>query len=405
MWIRNGMILTPDGTLRPGHIRLHENRIASVCFPDEPNNTENDGVIDADGAIVSPGLIDIHIHGAMGADVSDGTVEALDTIAGWLVQNGVTSFLASTMTVSEESLLTSCRAVCRHMEPRRTHCTSCDGSLLPQAILRGVRLEGPFLSAARVGAQNPDYLRLPDPAFLRRLSKACGNAVRIVDVAPELPGASDLIRSLAGSPIRVSLGHTAAAYDQAMAGFRAGAAHVTHLFNGMNPLHHREPGLIGAAVDRAREKNSDLTVDLICDGVHVHPAAVRLAFDLMGPERICMISDGIRACGMPNGDYELGGLLIRVTDGVARLAPDSPAEDPASRPLAGGASSLLRCVQQAVAMGIPAPAALTAATKNPARAAGLTTVGTIEAGKEADLILLDPETMTLKQVILQGKLL
>ncbi|MBO4991062.1 MAG: amidohydrolase family protein, partial [Firmicutes bacterium] len=228
MWIRNGMILTPDGTLRPGHIRLHENRIASVCFPDEPNNTENDGVIDADGAIVSPGLIDIHIHGAMGADVYDGTVEALDTIAGWLVQNGVTSFLASTMTVSEESLLTSCRAVCRHMEPRRTHCTSCDGSLLPQATLRGVRLEGPFLSAARVGAQNPDYLRLPDPAFLRRLSKACGNAVRIVDVAPELPGASDLIRSLAGSPIRVSLGHTAAAYDQAMAGFRAGAAHVTH---------------------------------------------------------------------------------------------------------------------------------------------------------------------------------
>ena len=249
-------------------------------------------------------------------------------------------------------------------------------------------MEGPFFSEKKKGAQNGAYLRDPDFAAFRKLYEGCGGLVRIIDVAPELPGACEFVRQ-AKELCTVSIAHTDADYDAARAAVEAGVTHLTHLFNAMPPLHHRKPGVIGAAAEAEQ-----VTAELITDGQHIHPSAVRLAFRLFGPERMVIISDALRCCGMPDGEYELGGQAVFLKGGVARLADGT---------IAGSATNLYDCMLRAISFGIAKEDAVRAATWNPARQIGcLDTVGSIADGKRADFVVCD-ENLNRKAVWLGGK--
>ena len=248
----------------------------------------------------------------------------------------------------------------------------------------GIQMEGPFLSREKRGSQNPAYLRLPDWDRFLRLYDAAEGLLRIVGVAPELPGAVEFTRR-ASEKCRVSVAHTAAGYDQAAAVFDAGATHLTHLFNALSGIHHRHPGPIGAASER-----ENVTAELICDGIHVHPSAVRMAFRLF-PGRICLISDALRCCGMADGSYSLGGQEILLSGGVARLTGGA---------IAGSAADLYQCMRRAVSFGIPREQAVWAATVLPARVIGRESeTGAIADGRAADFVIcggeLEPEAVYL----------
>ena len=372
MWYGNARIFTPRGWMR-GAFEVLDGRFGEI----RPGDTCPAGVTDLGGAKVLPGLVDIHIHGAAGADFSDGDPEGLRRMGRFLAARGVTSFAPTSMTLPYDAL-EKAYAAARALHDRR-----------PRGCARvvGIHMEGPFLSHAKRGAQNPAFLRLPDADALERLQAACGGLIRIVDVAPELPGAADFIRR-AARRCRVSLAHTDADYEAAAVALEAGARHVTHLFNAMPPIHHRAPGVIGAASERA-----DTDAELICDGQHVHPSAVRMAFRLF-PGRICLISDALRCCGMPDGDYELGGQTVTLRGGVARLP---------SGTIAGAASTLYDGLRNAVAFGIPEEEAIPAATLRPARAIGADAeIGSIEPGKQADFLVC-ADDLRLRAVFLGGE--
>ena len=320
---------------------------------------------DLSGAYVIPGLIDIHNHGNSGADFSDGDGEGLQRMARYLAQNGVTSFAPASMTLPYDVLARAFASAARLKAAAPAGC----------AHLMGIQMEGPFFSEKKKGAQNAAYLRLPDFEAFMALQEGCGGLVRIVDVAPELPGAVEFTRA-ASRVCAVSVAHTAATYDEAAAVFDAGATHLTHLYNAMPPLHHRDPGPIGAAAER-----DTVRAELICDGIHVHPSAVRLAFRLFGRERMCLISDALRCCGMPDGQYTLGGQDVFLAGGVARLADGT---------IAGSATNLYDCMLNAVRFGIAREDAILAATRNPARALGCADVcGSIAVGLRADFVICD----------------
>ena len=255
--------------------------------------------LDAAGGYVIPGLVDIHTHGAVGEDFSDGKPQGLQPLADYYAAHGVTSYLATTMTLKEEVLTPAMHAV-RDFKP--------GGG----AKCAGVHLEGPFLSFAKRGAQAAENLHKPDAALFHRLNEASGGQVRLVTVACEEEGAIPFIREVS-QVCTVSLGHTSADYDTAMAGFQAGASHATHLYNGMPSLLHRAPGVIGAAFD------AGASVELICDGLHIHPAVIRATYQMFG-DKLNLISDSLRCAGMPDGDYELGGQPITVKNGKATLS-------------------------------------------------------------------------------------
>ena len=256
------------------------------------------------------------------------------------------------------------------------------------AALRGIQMEGPFFSEKKKGAQNGAYLRDPDFAAFSKLYHDCGGLVRIVDVAPELPGACGFIRQ-ARELCTVSIAHTDASYDEAHAAVQAGVTHLTHLFNAMPALHHRKPGVIGAAAEAEQ-----VSAEIISDGQHVHPSAVRLAFRLFGAERMVLISDALRCCGMPDGEYELGGQAVFLKGGIARLADGT---------IAGSATNLYDCMLRAISFGIPREDAVRAATYNPARQLGcLDEVGSIRDGKQADFVICDAD-LNRREVWLAGE--
>ena len=258
------------------------------------------------------------------------------------------------------------------------------------AELVGIHLEGPFLNAAKKGAQNGAYLHDPDAAMLERLQAAAAGCVRLVTIAPEQPGAMEFIHAAADMGIAVSLGHTTADYDTAKAALEAGADHATHLYNAMPPLAHRDPGVVGAAFDDPKT-----FAELICDGIHIHPAVVRATFRLFGPERMLLISDTMRAAGMPDGDYTLGGLAVAVKGPLCTLADGT---------IAGSATDLMACLRTAVSFGIPLADAVRAASYNPARSIGIEgRVGTLDAGKEASLVLLDQKDLSIREILFKGQ--
>lgn len=367
MRYENGWIFA-DGRFVRGGFSVENGRFAHV-LEDVPGPAE-----DLDGALVIPGLVDIHVHGCAGADFSDGDYAGLVRMARHLARRGVTSFAPASMTLPYDALDKAFHAAARL---RRE-------GLADGARLMGIQMEGPFLSREKRGSQNPAYLRLPDWDRFLRLYDAAEGLLRIVDVAPELPGAVEFTRR-ASEKCRVSVAHTAAGYDQAAAVFDAGATHLTHLFNAMSGIHHRHPGPIGAASER-----ENVTAELICDGIHVHPSAVRMAFRLF-PGRICLISDALRCCGMADGSYSLGGQEILLSGGVARLTGGA---------IAGSAADLYQCMRRAVSFGIPREQAVWAATALPARVIGRESeTGAIADGRTADFVIcggeLEPEAVYL----------
>ena len=346
-------------------------------------SASSDGrMLDASGCYVIPGLVDVHFHGCVGEDFSDASPEGLQRMADFELSQGVTYICPAGMTLPEDQLTAICRNAAAH------RAKNAGG-----AQLVGLHLEGPFLSTAKKGAQNGDFLHDPDSAMLRRLQKAAEGCVKLVTVAPEQPGAMDFIRAAVADGIAVSVGHTTADYDTAAAAFAAGADHATHLYNGMPPLHHRSPGVIGAAFDDPK-----VQVELICDGIHIHSSVVRATFRLFGAERVILISDSLRATGMPDGQYPFGGQEIEVHGNRATILghPET---------LAGSVTSLMGCLRQAVSFGIPLADAVRACTYNPAQSIGIDgRAGTLENGKEASFVLLNKEDLSTRAIVFKGNL-
>ena len=341
----------------------------------------DDCVLDASGCYVIPGLVDVHFHGCVGEDFSDATAEGLQRIADFELSQGVTYICPAGMTLPEDQL----RAICENVAAHRAK--NAGG-----AEVVGAHLEGHFLSTAKKGAQNGDYLHDPDIDMLRRLQTAAEGCVKLVTVAPEQPNAMEFIRAAKEMGITVSVGHTVADYDTAMEAFRSGATHATHLYNGMPSIHHRAPAVIGAAFDSA-----GVRAELICDGVHIHGAVVRMTFQLFGKERMVLISDSLRATGMPDGQYPFGGQEIEVHGNRATIVghPET---------LAGSVTSLMGCLRQAVKFGIPVADAVRACTYNPAAAIGIDDrAGTLDVGKAASLVLLDQNDLSTRAIVFKGK--
>ena len=363
MLIKNGKILIGKSFV-DGDIQF-DRAITAI------GRLEGPADLDAQGGYVIPGLVDVHTHGALGEDFSDGKPEGLQPLADYYAAHGVTSYLATTMTLKEEVLTPAMHAI-RDFKPKSG------------AKCAGVHLEGPFLSYAKRGAQAPENLHKPDPALFHRLNEASGGQVKLVTVACEEEGALPFIREISRT-CAVSLGHTTADYDTAMAGFLAGASHATHLYNGMPSLLHRAPGVIGAAFD------AGASVELICDGLHIHPSVIRVTYQLFG-DKLNLISDSLRCAGMPDGDYELGGQPIVVKNHKATLLDGT---------LAGSSISLLDAVRNVVSFGLPLAGAVYAASTAPALAVGLD-AGVIAQGRAADLLVLDKD-LALKAVFVDGK--
>lgn len=371
MNFRNAMVFTENFRFQRGGFSVEEGKFAQVLQGEESGR-------DLEGAYVIPGLIDIHNHGNSGADFSDGDVEGDLRMAQYLASVGVTSFAPATMTLPYEVIAKALAAGLAVKKARPENA----------ARLLGVQMEGPFFSEKKKGAQNGAYLRNPDYAAFKKLYDDSQGLIRIVDVAPELAGAAEFVAQ-AKQDCTVSIAHTNADYEEAKAAIDAGVTHLTHLYNAMPPIHHRNPGVIGAAAE-----SDKISAEIICDGIHVHPSSVRLAFRLFGADRICLISDALRCCGMPDGEYMLGGQQVYLQNNVARLADGT---------IAGSATNLFTCMQNAIAFGIPAEAAVRAATYNPARAIGaLDLVGSIAPGKLADFVICD-KNFQAKEIYIGGK--
>ena len=354
-----------------------------VCFDGEKlEQSSADGkTYDASGCYVIPGLTDLHFHGCVGEDFSDATPDGLQKMADYELSRGVTQICPAGMTLGEDQLTRICQNAAAHKAKNAGG-----------AELVGVNLEGPFLCKAKKGAQNEAFLHDPDPAMLHRLQQAAQGMVKLVTLAAEQPGALEFIRSAQEDGITVSLGHTTADYDTACAAYEAGARQATHLFNAMPPFTHRAPGVVGAAFDHPQVK-----VELISDGVHIHPSVVRAVFQLFGAGRVILISDSLRATGMPDGRYPFGGQEIEVHGNRATMADDP-------NTLAGSVSDLMACMRSAVSFGIPLHDAVRAAAVNPAQVLGIfDRLGSLDVGKTASLAILDQD-LNLKDVFFRGQL-
>lgn len=366
MIIKRGKVFQEDGNFLEQTLYVNDHRLV-----DKAEYQYDGEVIDAEGLLVLPGLVDIHSHGAAGEDFSDGNPEGLKKILQYEKRCGITSYCPTSMTFPKERL----RQIFASIKGAQTE----DG-----ATVVGINMEGPFLDPAKKGAHVEKWIAAPDVAFVRELNQDADGLVRLVTLAPNMEGAEEFIKEM-HEEVCISLGHTAADYDCASRAMKLGAHHVTHLYNAMQPFGHRAPGLIGAAMD-----DPECMVELICDGYHIHPSAIRAAFRMFGPERVILISDSMRATGMENGTYELGGQEVTVKDRKAVLKDGT---------LAGSATNLYGCMCKAVEFGIPLEQAIMAVTANPARSIGIfDRVGSIRIGKQADLLLVS-ENLELKRVI------
>ncbi len=368
MIIKNVNVYGEDQQFTPGEIYIENGLFAENASADE--------VIDGEGCYAIPGLIDIHFHGCMGHDFCDGTHEAIKAIAEHEASIGVTSICPATMTLPIEEL-----------EDIPSTAASYDNA--SGAHLVGVNMEGPFISFSKKGAQNEKYIIPCEESVYRRFQNAANGLVKFIAVAPEMCDTKDFIHAVKDE-VTVSLAHTNADYDAAKAAYDNGASHAVHLYNAMPAFTHRAPGVIGAARD-----TKNCMVELICDGVHIHPSVVRATFEMFGSDRIVMISDSMRATGMPDGRYTLGGLEVDVTGNRAVLVSDGA--------LAGSATNLMDCLRTAVKeMDIPLEKAVACTTINPAKALKIEDkYGSISNGKIANLVLLDKD-LNLKKVIING---
>ncbi|MBM7582268.1 N-acetylglucosamine-6-phosphate deacetylase [Caldicoprobacter guelmensis] len=335
-------------------------------------------VIDVEGNYVCPGFIDIHVHGCKGRDVMDGSVESLEVMAEFMAAHGTTSFLATTMTYGREEIRRSLKAVNDALNKN-----------IKGAQILGVHLEGPFINAAAKGAHDEKYILPPSRENFKELVGDYEGIIKRVTMAPDVEGAKDLVNYLVSKGIIVSMGHTAGTYEQCMAGFEWGMTHVTHMYNAMSPLKHREPGAVGAAFDR-----EGVTLELIADLIHVHPAALRIAVAVKGSEKVALITDAMAATGIGDGEYDLGGLGVVVKDGVARLKERGN--------LAGSTLTQDQALRNMVLIGIPLEDAVKMLTEVPADIIGMGyKKGRIKKGFDADLVVLDGK-LHVSKVFIKG---
>ena len=390
--LSGGRVVTPEGVLSPGWIRLAGSRIDAVG-PGEPPGPTRLPLTDLGGAWVLPGFVDMHVHGGGGTSFTEGTAEDARRAAEFHRRNGSTTMLASLVT-----------APLADLEARAAMLAG----LAAEGVIAGLHLEGPFLAAARCGAQDPRHMIAPDVAAFASLHAAAAGQLRVITLAAELPGATDLITAAVQAGVIAAVGHTDATADVTSAAVDAGASHATHLFNGMRPLHHREPGPVGALLDR-----DEVSCEVIADGVHLHDTAIRLVARAAGPGRLVLITDAMAAAGMPDGRYRLGSMWVDVAGGVARLAagtgpganagPGGEAGPRVSGAIAGSTATMASVVRHAIAAGLPVTDVAAAASTNPARVLGLAgRTGALSPGLDADLVVCD-EAFGLRAVMRRGE--
>ena len=365
MIIKNGNIFQEDGTWKTGDLYIEGGRIAA-----SENEVTDKTEFDAAGLKVIPGLVDVHSHGAVGHDFSDADAEGLKEILRYEKSQGITSYCPTSMTLPKELLIKIFRTAVE---------VEADESC---AHIAGINMEGPFIAPEKKGAHVEECILKPDVEFFRECQNASGGQIRLVTLAPEMDGAEEFIQEL-GEEVVISLGHTGADYVCASEAMNLGALHVTHLYNAMNGMGHREPSLIGAAAD-----NEACMVELIGDGIHIHPATVRNTFRLFGKDRIVLVSDSMMATGMENGTYELGGQKVTMKDRKATLDDGT---------IAGSATNLFDCMRTVISMGVPEEEAILAATANPAKSIGIYgETGSLTPGKRADVVLVDEKLNIVK---------
>jgi N-acetylglucosamine-6-phosphate deacetylase len=398
MIIKNASVFTEEGRFAKKDIYVDGERFSDGGKSgDSWEGKHYDGeIIDANSCYAIPGLVDIHLHGCDGVDFCDGKIESIKKILAYEAKNGITTVVPATMTLAEDELVRIMKAAAEfRREQSRDYDNRCNSNqsrrdVAVTAWLHGINMEGPFVSAKKCGAQNTKYLRKPDIDMFNRLYEASEECIRLCDIAPEEDTPSmDFIKEVSGK-CRVSIAHTDCDYDTAKRAFDSGACHVTHLFNAMAPLHHRNPGPIAAA-----SENESVIAELICDGIHVAAPMIRTAFILFGRERIALISDSMMATGLDDGEYELGKQPVSVRGNEARLSDDT---------IAGSVTNLMGCLKYAVKQaGISLEDAVYSATVTPSKAAGCYDfTGSITPGKYADLVLLDKETLDVKMAIARG---
>ena len=373
MLIKNCNIIYLD-KIEKGSILVENGKIKEI----NPSNVNDTEVIDAEGLYLSPGFIDVHIHGAGGCDTMDGTVESINTIAKTIVQHGTTSFTPTTMTVAAEYIRKSMEVIKKLKE---------EGT--EGANVLGAHLEGPFISPKAIGAQNPNFLLAPSVENYNKIVGDYSDAVVSITMAPEVEGAKELIKYLSDNGVTVSMGHTKATYDEAIEGIKCGACHSTHLYNAMTPFTHREPGVVGATFD------TDINKETISDGIHISYPALRTAYKQKGTDKVLLVSDAMEACGMPDGQYSLGGQDVIVKNGAARLLDGT---------LAGSVLTLDKAVKNIYNNSdYPLNEVVRMATYNGAKHCHVEDhKGLIKEGYDADLILFN-EDIEIQKVFVNGK--
>ena len=374
MILKNATVFNGDFEKVRADVAIEGERISKI------GDLSGEDELDLTDMTVMPGLIDIHIHGCGGADAGDATPEALETMSQTLVKNGITSFCPASMTLSFEEL-TKIFANIDEMKNK-----------VGGAYIHGANIEGPYIAMSKKGAQNPLYVRNPDKEEFKRLFDGCNGSIKVVDIAPECDGGDEFIKEI--QPIcPVSIAHTDAGYDEAVHAIELGVRHITHLFNAQSGLHHRKPGVVGAAFDVGKEKG--VRAELICDGFHIHPATLRIAFRAMGEDGTVIVSDSMKAAGCPDGDYDLGGQPVYVRDGKALLADGT---------IAASTSNVYKELKNVISFGIPEKQAVKSATINPAKAIRADKeTGSIEEGKLADILVVDKD-YNIRLVIVKGKI-
>lgn len=367
IFITNATVYTPFQEIRNGNVYVKDGKIASVSSDgNSPVFNTKAQVIDASDLMVVPGFIDIHVHGGGGYDVMDRDFDGLQEIARVHATGGTTSLLGSTWAVPYEDLAEVCRVFSSAMKEKPKG-----------ARLLGMHLEGSYIAPEKRGAQNLEYIKLPDFEEFQSLYNVSSGNIKRITIAPELKGAFEFIEKAAQMGVEVSIGHTSGTYEDALKAIKAGATSITHLFNVMNPIHHREPGVVGAAL------LSDVKVEIIADGIHLHPEILKLVSQLKTKDMI-LVTDSIRATGMPDGEYEGGGQRIVVKDGIARIPEGN---------LAGSTLAMNNAVRNMTTWaGVDILKVLQMCTVNPAVLLGVYDVmGSLELGKYGDLVIMDKE--------------